>query len=111
MKRKKAIILALSKRELPALPGPADTMAESDCLLNRAGHVGENVVRIRPNQPDRAYHDYEDDGQHYRIFRYVLSFFLAPKSPEMIHFPPLLILKSSFCDSLKAGQKPVASEG
>src|SRR6266851_1024584 len=109
MRRKKTIILALSKRELPALPGPADTMAESDCLLNRAGHVGENVVRIRPNQPDRAYHDYEDDGQHHRIFRYVLSFFLAPKSPEMIHFPPLLRQSQNSVIASKAGQRQVAS--
>jgi hypothetical protein len=83
-KQKKAVILARIKRELPLLPRPADA------LLNRTSDVGENVVGVRADQPNCAHDDYEDYGQHHRIFGYILSAFLAPQSlatqsKEMIH--------------------------
>jgi hypothetical protein len=59
-KRQKAMILVLSERELPALLRPANTILNRTVLLNRAGHVGENVVRVGPDQPHSAHDNYED---------------------------------------------------
>jgi hypothetical protein len=47
-------------------------------LVNRTGDRGEHVIGIRPNQTNRANHDYENDRQHYCIFRDVLTVLIVP---------------------------------
>ena len=46
-------------------------------LIHRTGDRGEYVIGIRPDQADRANHDHENDSQHHRIFRDVLSCLIA----------------------------------
>src|ERR1700683_2194164 len=75
----------------PSFPGDncLCRAARADPLLNRTGDVGENVIRIRADEPNRAHDDYENHGQHHGVFRNILPIFLAPQPPKMIHtFPP-----------------------
>jgi|HubBroStandDraft_4_1064222.scaffolds.fasta_scaffold93726_2 hypothetical protein len=57
----------------------------ADPLLDRTGDVGENIIRVGADEPNRAHDDHKDHGQHYGILSNVLSFLLAPQSPKMIH--------------------------
>jgi hypothetical protein len=57
----------------------------ADSLLNRTGNIGEHIIRVRADQSNGAYDDYENYGQHYGVFGYILSFVLAPQSPKMMH--------------------------
>jgi hypothetical protein len=47
-------------------------------LLDGAGDVGEHIVGIRSNQPNRANHDHQNYREHYRILGYVLPTLIAP---------------------------------
>jgi len=44
----------------------------------RACGLGKDVVRLCTDQPDGAYHDYQDDGQHDRVFRDILALIIHP---------------------------------
>jgi len=48
-------------------------------LRDRTSDRGKNVVGISANQPDRANHDYQNHGQHHRVFSDVLTFLLRPQ--------------------------------
>jgi hypothetical protein len=51
-----------------------------DCsLLNRAADLGEYVIRIRPDEPDRAHDDHQNHSQHDCVFRNVLATLIVPK--------------------------------
>ena len=45
---------------------------------HRAGGLGEYVIRLCTDQPDGADHDYQDDGQHDRVFRDILALIIHP---------------------------------
>src|SRR5690349_949321 len=51
-------------------------------LLQGTGDVRKNVVRVRTDQFDSADDDHQDDGQHDRVFRDVLTFVFRPYSPQ-----------------------------
>ena len=58
-------------------------------LVNRTRDRREHVVSIRPDQTNRANHDYENDRQHHCIFRDVLTVLIVPKrSNELFHLIP-----------------------
>jgi hypothetical protein len=48
-------------------------------LLDGAGHVREDVVRVGADQPDRPHDDHENDGQHHGVLGDVLALFVSPK--------------------------------
>lgn len=48
-------------------------------LVKGAAHLRENVVGIRSDEPNRADYEHEDDSQHHRIFRNVLTFISEEK--------------------------------
>jgi hypothetical protein len=64
--------------------------ARADSLLNRTGDVGENIIRVGADEPNRAHDDNQDYGQHHGILCNILAFFLTPQSPKMVHMfrPP-----------------------
>jgi hypothetical protein len=45
-------------------------------LLDCAADLREDIASVRANQPDRAYNDDDDDGQHDGILGDVLPFFI-----------------------------------
>jgi hypothetical protein len=47
-------------------------------LLNGAGHLRENSVRVGTNKTDGADHDYKNDREHDSVFRDVLSLVIKP---------------------------------
>jgi hypothetical protein len=49
-------------------------------LLNRTGDRREHVVRVRANESNRSDHEYEDYGQHDRIFGDVLTLVIFQES-------------------------------
>jgi hypothetical protein len=40
--------------------------------LERTGHIGKGIVRVRADQTNRTHDQYKDDGQHDGIFGDVL---------------------------------------
>jgi hypothetical protein len=60
-----------------------------DSLLNRTGNVGEYIISVGADEPNRAHDDYQNHGQHHGVLRDILTFFVAPQSPNVIHnLPP-----------------------
>jgi hypothetical protein len=55
------------------------SVAKKFLLLNRTAHLREDRARVRPNQPDRSHNHDQNDRQHHRVLRYVLSFYIRPK--------------------------------
>ena len=61
-------------------------------LRDGTGYRREDVIGICADQPDRAHHNYQDNGEHYGIFSYVLAFFVAPEvQKHFVHLrcPPV----------------------
>jgi hypothetical protein len=75
---------ALFPAETPARIAPC-LAAPSKDLLNGTGYVRKYIIGIRSDQPNGADNDYQDNGEHYGIFRNVLPFFVAPQSVQMMH--------------------------
>ena len=48
------------------------------CLLDGAADLGEYVVGIRSDEPDRPDDDHENDGQHYRVLCDILALLIVP---------------------------------
>ena len=48
-------------------------------LLDGAAYLREDVVGIRSNEPNGAHNDNQNDRQHDRVFRDVLTFLITPK--------------------------------
>lgn len=48
-------------------------------LGHLATDLGKHIVRVAPNEPDRANHDYQDDRKHNRVFSDILAAFFNPK--------------------------------
>jgi len=49
------------------------------CLLDAAANLGEYVVGIRPDEPDRAHNDDQNHSQHNCVFRDVLTLLIVPQ--------------------------------
>jgi hypothetical protein len=54
-------------------------------LLYGTGHGGECVVGIAPDQTNRADHQYQDDGEHDRVFSDVLPLFVFANIAEKLN--------------------------
>jgi hypothetical protein len=65
--------------------GALDTIS----LSNGAADLRKHVAGVRPDQPDRPHHNYEDYREHDRIFGNVLTFFVQPEiTQRMEHILP-----------------------
>lgn len=77
----------------------------AEALLKRARHIGKCIVRIASNKANCADHDYQNHGEHHRIFCYVLPTVVGQESREGAHFdvapytcgraPDLLLLQAA----------------
>ena len=61
-------------------------------LIKGAAHLRENIVGIRSDEPNRADYEHEDDSQHHRIFRNVLTFISEEKVDYISHGKPSILL-------------------
>ena len=74
---------------VPYLNGTPFSGSRSQTLLDRAGNGRKGVIRVRPDQANRADNQDQDDGQHYGIFRNVLAVFIVPEiQGEVLHHTP-----------------------
>jgi hypothetical protein len=48
-------------------------------LLNRTANLREDIVGIRPDEPDRAHDNYQNHSQHDCVFCNVLPTLIVPK--------------------------------
>jgi len=48
-------------------------------LLDGAADLREHGVCVRPNEPDSAHHDHQNDRQHDRVLSDILTTFILPK--------------------------------
>jgi len=51
-----------------------------ELLREPASDLGEHIVGVGANQPDRTDNNHENDRQHDRVFRDVLAVLFTPKS-------------------------------
>lgn len=49
-------------------------------LFNRAGDRREYVIGVGADEPDGSNYDHQNDRQHHRVFRDVLTLFVAPQT-------------------------------
>jgi len=73
-------------------------------LLKRAAYLGEDIVCVRPDQPDGAHHDDQDHGEHHGVLGYVLTVLFDPKMAQiLLHFQsPKACVGRVFCCSHRA---------
>jgi hypothetical protein len=55
-------------------------------LLKRTSDRREGIIRVCPNQTNRADYEYEDYSQHHGIFRNVLALLIREEVTESFHF-------------------------
>jgi hypothetical protein len=48
-------------------------------LLDGAADLREHSVSVRPDEPDSAHHNHQNDRQHYRVLSDILTTFILPK--------------------------------
>src|SRR6266852_8277591 len=98
--------MRLGKARLPSRTGKGEWCAlrgfTQDLELNRqrlltdgAADVGEYVVGVRTNEPDRAHHDHQNHSQHHRILGDILTTVIVPKFLQYVCHRLRLLKKSS----------------
>jgi len=71
---------ASRQRFIAAIEARIGQGIQDPTLLNRTANFRKHVVSIRPDKPDRAHNNYQNDRQHNGVFGNVLALLIVPKA-------------------------------
>jgi hypothetical protein len=97
------LVVIIGLRSIPAMHGGQRTSMRVFVVRARSlhctGYARKYGVRIASYQSNRSNHEYQDNGQHYRIFGDVLALLVPPQElpKKMTHVCASVTTERTFC--------------